>query len=213
MSKFVLAFELSGKVCTAALGSETTIEQHDFSASRGRGLMQAADLLLQNAQAKRNQIGAVLVGVGPGSYTGLRIACSAAAALAMALEIPTFGMNSFEAAVFAQRHNGPLHLLLDAYRNEVYHACFERKDNTLEIVQQARVISREDAAACVDSTQSYLGDSRFAGHGATLIGDSETSAKALLELAFVRGLTTSGNGMPNALPATPLYLRPAAFRT
>lgn len=212
MSKFVLAFELSGKICTAALGNETVIEQHDFSASRGRGLMHAADFLLHNAHATRDQVGAVLVGVGPGSYTGLRIACSAAAALAMALEIPTVGINSFEAAVFAQRHDGPLHLLLDAYRNEVYHACFERKQDTLETIQAARVISREDAIACVDSTQSYLGDSRFAGDGATLIGDSETSAQALLELALLRGLTTNGSGMANALSATPLYLRPAAFR-
>jgi tRNA threonylcarbamoyl adenosine modification protein YeaZ len=212
MAKFVLAFELSGKVCTAALGSETTLQQHDFSASRGRGLMQAADLLLRNAQATREQIGAVLVGVGPGSYTGLRIACSAAAALAMALDIPALGINSFEAAVFAQRCDGPLHLLLDAYRNEVYHACFERQENTLHIIQEARVISREAAISCVNQGQSFLGDSRFAGPGATLIGNSETTAAALLELAFERGLTTNGSGMTKALAATPMYLRPAAFR-
>jgi tRNA threonylcarbamoyl adenosine modification protein YeaZ len=212
MSNLVLAFELSGKVCTAALGNQTAIEQHDFSASRGRGLMQAADILLQNAQATRTQVGAVLVGVGPGSYTGLRIACSAAVALAMALEIPAVGINSFESAVFAKHHNGPLHLLLDAYRNEVYHACFERKNNELQVIQEAHVISREDAADNVSEAQSYLGDSRFAGHGATLIGNSETSAKDLLELAFARGFTTDGSGMAETLPATPLYLRPAAFR-
>ena len=213
MTSFVLAFELSGKINTAALASESGIVQHDFSASRGRGLIQAADTLLQGDAIKRSQVRTIVVGVGPGSYTGLRIACSAAVALAMALDIPTVGMNSFEAAAFASHHQGPLHLLLDAYRNEVYHACFERSHDQLTTLQEARVISREAAIQCVHEGQSYLGDSRFAGPGSTLIGNCDSSARALLELGFARGLRLDGSGLQHALPAVPLYLRPAAFRS
>ena len=174
MSKLVLAFELSGQVCTAALASEDSIVENDFSATRGRGLIQAAAALLQEIGATRAQIGALVVGVGPGSYTGLRIACSAAAALAMALDVPALGVNSFEAAVFAKQHAGPLHLLLDAYRNEVYHACFERRGDQLHTLQEARVIDFDAAIQAVGKHQMYLGDSRFAGHGSTRIGDSDT---------------------------------------
>jgi len=212
MSKFVLAFELSGKVCTAALGSENVIVENDFSATRGRGLIQAAATLLQEIGATRAQIGALVVGVGPGSYTGLRIACSAVTALAMALDVPALGVNSFEAAVFANQHEGPLHLLLDAYRNEVYHACFERRGKRLHTLQEARVIDLDTAIQAVGEHQSYLGDSRFAGLGSTLIGDCGTSSTGLLELAFARGLRCDGSGNENFLAAIPLYLRPAAFR-
>ena len=212
MSKLVLAFELSGKICTASLGTDADLVEHDFSVTRGRGLIEATDKLVDIAGASRKNIGALVVGVGPGSYTGLRIACSAATALAMALDIPAIGINSFEAAAFARDLDGPLHILLDAYRNEVYHACFERQGDTLLTHQEAQVVSREDAAAAVGQGQSFLGDSRFAGPGSHLIGNSDTTSSALLRLAFARGLNTDGSGLKPALPATPLYLRPAAFK-
>jgi len=213
MSDLVLAFELSGKTTTAALGDGSEIISHDFSGSRGRALLGAIDFLLQQKQTSREHIGAVIVGVGPGSYTGLRIACSAAVTLAMALDIPSLGMNSFEAAAYMCDHDGPVHVLLDAYRNQVYHACFHRQGSALVTLQQAQVIEKEEALERVSEGQCYLGDSRFAGSGSTLIGNSNATASALLELAFARGLRTDGSGLESALPASPLYLRPAAFRS
>ena len=213
MSQLVLAFELSGNLTTAALGHHAEIIGHDFSGSRGRGLLTATDHLLERQGASREQIGAVLVGVGPGSYTGLRIACSAALALSMALDIQAHGINSFEAAAFAAKVEQPVHLLLDAYRKQVYHACYQRQGDQVITLQDAQVIEQAEAIGVVASAQSYLGDSRFAGPGATLIGKSETTASALMELAFARGLQADGSGLDGALPATPLYLRPAAFRS
>ena len=168
--------------------------------------------MLQQQQARRAQIGAIIVGVGPGSYTGLRIACSAALTLSMALGIPALGVNSFEAAAFVSDQDGPLHMLLDAYRNQVYHACYQREGATLKTLQEAQVIEKEQALERVSNGQIYLGDSRFAGLESTLIGNSDATASAILELAFARGLQLDGDGLENALPATPLYLRPAAFR-
>jgi tRNA threonylcarbamoyl adenosine modification protein YeaZ len=213
MSDFVLAFELSGKITTAALGNGSEIFSHDFSSSRGRALLSATDSLLQQQQAKREQIGAIIVGVGPGSYTGLRIACSAALTLSMALDIPAHGVNSFEAAAFVSDQHGPVHLLLDAYRNQVYHACYQREGLLLNTLQEAQVIEKDEALQRVKSGQAYLGDSRFAGHGSTLIGNLDATASDLLELAFARGLQVDGSGLEHALPPTPLYLRPAAFRS
>lgn len=213
MADFVLAFELSGKVTTAALGNGSEIFSHDFSGSRGRALLTATDTLLREQQATRSQIGAVIVGVGPGSYTGLRIACSAALALSMAMDIPALGVNSFEAAAYVRDHEGPLHMLLDAYRKQVYHACYLRDGSTLQTLQEAQVIEKDEALKRVAEGECYLGDSRFAGPGSTLIGNSDATASALLELAFSRGLRLDGSGLEAALPATPLYLRPAAFRS
>lgn len=213
MSDFVLAFELSGKITTAALGNGSEIFSHDFSGSRGRALLTATNTLLQQQQTTRAQIGAIVVGVGPGSYTGLRIACSAALTLSMALDIPALGVNSFEAAAFVSDQDGPLHLLLDAYRNQVYHACYQREGSTLKTLQEAQVIEKEQALERVSNDQIYLGDSRFAGPGSTLIGNSDATASAILELAFARGLQLDGSGLEYALPAAPLYLRPAAFRS
>lgn len=212
MSDFVLAFELSGKITTAALGNGSEIFSHDFSGSRGRALLTATETLLQQQQAKRAQIGAIVVGVGPGSYTGLRIACSAALTLSMALDIPALGVNSFEAAAYACDQAGPLHMLLDAYRNQVYHACYQREGLLLKTLSEAQVIDKDQALERVSSDQCYLGDSRFAGPGSSLIGNLDATASDLLELAFARGLQLDGSGLEYALPPTPLYLRPAAFR-
>jgi tRNA threonylcarbamoyl adenosine modification protein YeaZ len=60
----------------------------------------------------------VAVGTGPGNFTGIRIAVSAARGLALGLGKPTIGVNGFEAR--AEGHVGPLRTLIAAPRGQCY---------------------------------------------------------------------------------------------
>ncbi|PCJ53090.1 MAG: tRNA (adenosine(37)-N6)-threonylcarbamoyltransferase complex dimerization subunit type 1 TsaB [Planctomycetota bacterium] len=208
----LLALELSGPRNSVALWSGADTSEVDFSEQRGKGLMQAVQTLLANANAERSDLRGVLVGIGPGSYTGLRIACSAGIMLGYALGIPCAGIPSFDAAAFAQNHqNEKLHLILDAYRQEVYHATYLRRGDSLETVQKPQVISLEDGAAAIGQ-ESFLGDERFATGGVQLRTSCQASAIDLIHFAKSMGINISGEGLTNLLPTEPLYLRPAAFR-
>lgn len=208
----LLAIELSGARNTLAVGDGDSVASIDFSDQRGRGLMTALEQLLQDASLSKEDLRGILVGVGPGSYTGLRIACSAAIMLGHGLGIPCGGLHSFDAAAFAATIEGQtVHLVLDAYRQEVYHACFRRGAQHLETVTPARVLAVTEVAAAVGNAL-YLGDPKFTPEGKNLKEDCQPSAADLLQFALTLGVQADGTGVDALLPAEPLYLRPAAFR-
>ena len=96
----ILAFDSSGSHCAAALltGGRIVAARHE---EMGRGqaerLFPMLEEVLAEAGAVWNELDAIGVGVGPGNFTGIRIAVSAARGLSLALGIPAVGVSSFEA--------------------------------------------------------------------------------------------------------------------
>ncbi|MGB0953718.1 MAG: tRNA (adenosine(37)-N6)-threonylcarbamoyltransferase complex dimerization subunit type 1 TsaB [Planctomycetota bacterium] len=208
----LLAIELSGPRNTLAVGDAERVVSIDFSDQRGRGLMTALGQLLQDASLEKHDLRGILVGVGPGSYTGLRIACSAGIMLGHGLAIPCGGLHSFDAAAFAATEEGQtVHLVLDAYRQEVYHACYRRGAQHLETLTPAQVLPVAEVATAVGQGL-VLGDPKFTPDGQHLKEDCQPSAVDLLHFAFTLGVQSDGTGIDALLAAEPLYLRPAAFR-
>ena len=80
---------------------------------------------LKTAQINFNELDAVAIGMGPGSYTGLRIGVSSAKGLCMALEIPLIAINSLEILTQSATHKADFYVpMLDARRMEAYTAVF-----------------------------------------------------------------------------------------
>src|SRR4051794_18557617 len=69
-------------------------------------------------------IDAVVVGTGPGPFTGLRVGMVTAAALGDALEVPVHGVCSLDAIAAETVGAGPLLVVTDARRREVYWAAY-----------------------------------------------------------------------------------------
>lgn len=214
MSGALLAFELSGSACTAALAlGPGRIQEAEFSGARGRALLSETDALLRAAGVARGQVRGVVVGTGPGSYTGLRIACAAAGALAYALQIPCGGLGSLAAAAVAAPPGAELHLLVDAFRGEVYHAVYRRGPDAVAELIAPRVLKRDEVAAAVPRGALAAGDVHLCPHPVEPAGPLVLPRAAhLLELAFLRGARADGSGVAELGPPLPLYLRPAAFR-
>ena len=89
----ILAFDTSSAACTAALfdGSGECVERRDERIGRGHAerLVPMLDELLDGQRAER-----ILVGVGPGSFTGIRVAIAAAHGLAIGWNAELVGMSS-----------------------------------------------------------------------------------------------------------------------
>jgi len=208
-----LGMELAGSVCTVALNTPHGLFEQDFSAQRGRGLLAAVDELCTTHEA-RGKLETVVVGVGPGSYTGLRIAASAANMLAWAEGIPAIGISSFAAAAegawAAVQESSPqdigkdLHLLVDAFRGEWYHACYRRgEDGNLVTSQEPRIVSAEEAEAITTSEDLLLGEESFAKQ-AHYLGPFAPRASALVQLALRQPQL--------ALSTEPVYLRETSYQ-
>lgn len=200
----LLALELSSPVSSVALGAPDGVRERCFGGERGRALLLEIDALLAGCGRARTELSGVLAGTGPGSYTGLRIACAAARTLGYALRVPVGGVCSFRAAALLAPEGAEVHVLQDAYREEVYHACYRRtggppQEQVRELVAP-RVLSRAAAAEAVPPGAFLLGDPRLCAHPVQALGDLAPRAHQLLQLC--------GGVVPPA-PATPLYLRAA----
>ena len=83
-------------------------------------------------------------GAGPGSFTGLRIACGVAQGLALGLELPVVGVGTLEALAEQCRAERVI-AALDARMGEVYHGAYERDDGRWRAVREPSLCQPRDA--------------------------------------------------------------------
>ena len=122
------AFETSTEWCSVALwcdGEIAAIERR--AANRHSELaLPMLERLIGNAGMTLAQLDAVAFGAGPGSFTGLRIACGLAQGLAFARALPVIGISTLEA--MAEASGAPrVVACIDARMSEVYYAALEKR--------------------------------------------------------------------------------------
>jgi len=126
---YILSIETATTNCSVSLSKDgkTLFLNEDYSSnySHAERLHVFIEQTLSEASIERNQLDAVAVSKGPGSYTGLRIGVSAAKGLCYALDIPLISISTLEALAYqVNAKSGVIIPMLDARRMEVYSAIF-----------------------------------------------------------------------------------------
>jgi tRNA threonylcarbamoyladenosine biosynthesis protein TsaB len=125
----LLAFDTATSQVTVALhDGDRVVAQYDASEAMRHGEMLAPGIaeVLRRAGAISQDVTAVAVGVGPGPFTGLRVGLVTARTMALALDIPVYGVCSLD-VVAAEAIDGGLEdfvVATDARRKEVYVAAY-----------------------------------------------------------------------------------------
>ncbi|MFE7134660.1 tRNA (adenosine(37)-N6)-threonylcarbamoyltransferase complex dimerization subunit type 1 TsaB [Streptomyces sp. NPDC057638] len=205
----LLAVDTATPAVTAALhdGSSVVAETSSVDARRhGELLLPAVDRVLAEAGVRLDAVTAVITGVGPGPYTGLRVGLVTAATFGSALGVPVHGLCTLDGLAYASGLEGPFAVATDARRKEVYWA---RYDSARERVGGPSVDRPADIA-------EELAGLPVVGAGARLYpeafpdarGPEHVSAGALASLAAERlAADPSGSSGGGFLPPLPLYLR------
>jgi tRNA threonylcarbamoyladenosine biosynthesis protein TsaB len=110
-----LAFDTATSVATSALVRDG--EPLAARSSRAARVLADADELLAAAGAQPRELTAIVAGIGPGSFTGVRIGLAAARALAFALDLPLAGVSTLDALAAGAPGALPV---VDAGRREVF---------------------------------------------------------------------------------------------
>ncbi len=141
----ILAFETSAKAASVALtdGEKLLGESYQNTGlTHSQTLMPMAQDLLKSCGYTPQQVQAVAVAAGPGSFTGIRIGVAAAKGFAWGKELPCYGVSTLEA--MAQNlgiWDGYVVAVMDARRSQVYTATFEAKEGALRRLCEDRAIS------------------------------------------------------------------------
>lgn len=204
----LLALDTATPAITVALhdadAGRTLAESHQVDARRhGELLLPAVDRVLAEAERSLGDVSAVVVGVGPGPYTGLRVGLATAEAFGAALEIPVHGLCTLDGLAYASGLDGPFVVATDARRKEVYWAQYA--DSRARLGEPS-VDRPADLAATVAGLPAVgagarLYEDTFTGFRADL--PAEQSASALARLAAEK----MADGSAEFLPPRPLYLR------
>src|ERR671930_1607299 len=110
-----LAFDTATDVATSALVADGEVLGE--RSSRAVTLLEDVDALLRQAGAHTRDLDALAVGVGPGSFTGVRVGLATARGLALALGIPAAGVSTLDALAAGAPGAVPV---IDARRREVF---------------------------------------------------------------------------------------------
>lgn len=205
----VLAIDTASADCAACLfdtGSGRVLASRAETIGTGHAerLMGQIGEVLAEAEKAYDDLERVAVSVGPGSFTGVRVAVAAARGLALALKVPAIGISTLEALAADARDTKPgvpALAMIDAKRGQIYAQAFGADGAA---VNEPAVVPLEEteALALPGSIIAGSGGSLLAGSvspDCLLFGDRSTGAIATFaRLAAIRD--------PVASPV-PLYLR------
>ncbi len=131
----ILAFETSAKAASVALLEQGKLLGESYQntgLTHSQTLMSMAEALLDACGKTPQQVDAVAVAAGPGSFTGVRIGVAAAKGFAWGKELPCYGVSTLEAmAVNLGVWSGYVVPTMDARRSQTYTAIFHAEQGQL----------------------------------------------------------------------------------
>ena len=144
----ILAFETSAKAASVALMEGTKLLGESYQntgLTHSQTLMVMAEDVLKQCGKSAQDVQAVAVAEGPGSFTGVRIGVAAAKGYAWGKEIPCYGVSTLEAmAESLGIYEGYICPAMDARRSQVYNALFRVEKGIISRVAEDRAIALAD---------------------------------------------------------------------
>lgn len=213
----ILALEFSSPQRSVAIARDGNVlaEASENGGGRNTNAFGMIEKVLVDAEIDREEIEAIAVGLGPGSYTGIRAAIALAQGWQLAREIKLIGVSSVEclaALAQAEKIFGRINVVIDAQRDEFYLAVFEISTDSWKEVEPLRILTFSEVQAHTDAEEILIGPevTRWFPAGRILFPHAATLAKlAVRRTDFIAG----ENLEPIYLRTTNFVKAPARNRT
>ena len=217
----ILSIDQSTETGSAAiLDDQRVVAARQWTETRIRRqlLFPSLKSMLNEAQLESGAIQLYVVGVGPGAYSGLRVALAAARAMALPGKMPVYGITSAEALAWQAAEAAQVarvRIVGDARRDQWWTRCFRREGSIMIPVADwvlvhpcAFQVSAAEAVATPDWVRIGALLQAAVSPAATLImrallPDAETLGR-LAAARMAQGIASE--------PLAPIYLHPAVYR-
>lgn len=226
MTMLVLGIDTAARVGSLGLvrgrdvlGSETIVEDAaGAGAEHSAELGPALDRLLEHCGVELGDLGGIGVGLGPGSYTGLRVGVAFAKGLEFGLRVPLVGVPSFEAIAYACRElddaaRATICALVDAKMGGIYAGLYSVRDDAVDVVREPWVSKEGEFALSVEGPVLFAGPD-----GAVMRKLGGAFERAEFQRAFpdaaytalrAAGLLATSEKRGHFAAIEPYYLRPS----
>ena len=211
----ILALDTSTEYCSVALWRDGDVDARDALAGQRHSelLLPMVDELLGRHGLQVNDLDGIAFGQGPGSFTGLRIACGVTQGLAFGASLPVVGVSTLLALAHAARAGHAI-CCLDARMGEIYHAAYACTADRWTEVRAPVLCAPEEAPLLPAGAWTGCGSGfiaheaalkrRYGGQLSAIIPQLFPHARDIVQLAvqeFERG------GAVSAEQAAPVYIR------
>jgi tRNA threonylcarbamoyladenosine biosynthesis protein TsaB len=218
----ILALDTSTEYCSVALSVDGEVDFRDTRAGQthSQQVLRMVDDLLRRHGLRLENLDGIAYGAGPGSFTGLRIACGVVQGLAFGAGLPVVGIGTLLAMAAGTEANRAV-CCVDARMQEIYHAAYEKQGSSWYAVHEPSVCSPGAAPAlsgggwyaCGSGFLAYREalDARYSGQLDAIDTERYPHARDIARLALARFEANEG---VSAEHAAPVYLRDkVALRT
>jgi tRNA threonylcarbamoyladenosine biosynthesis protein TsaB len=217
----VIALDTATEYCSVAIARDRTVMQCEVEAgqSHSQRLLPLLQQILGEHGLTLRDIDGIAFGAGPGSFTGLRIACGIAQGLAYGLDVPVVPVGNLQALAMAARTAAPqaarVGVALDARMHEAYWAVYECVGAIPEELAPPALVALAD----LGPTLARFGIDTAAGNafvlvagpaGTTVLPRVRATAAEMAQLGLAR--LQAGEGVA-AHQAAPLYVRDRVAQT
>lgn len=160
----LLVMDTASTLCAACVfdtkaGRELGRAVLDLGKGHAEHLMTVVEDAMREADVGFQELGAIAVSVGPGSFTGVRVGVSAARGFAMALKVPAIGVTSLEAiAAEARERSGARQVMsaIGAGRGEINAAIYDEAGG---VIRPPAVMTLADAVASAEQNSLMVAGS------------------------------------------------------
>ncbi len=170
----LIAIETSTENCSVALLNEDSITFKSEVAPQKHAeiVLEMLDSILKEGALSKDDLDGLVLGIGPGSFTGVRIAASTVQGLALGLNLKVAKITSLEAlAIEALSKASASYVVssIDARMGEVYIAVYKVEGSALTLLSEEKVLKPEDAVAHLKQFVGENKDVISAGSGVELL--------------------------------------------
>lgn len=141
----ILGIDSSGLVASVALVADDIMVAEytiHYKKTHSQTLLPMLDEIVKMAEIQLNEIDAIAVAAGPGSFTGLRIGSSTAKGLGLALKKPIIGIPTVEGLAYNLYGTEKLICpLMDAKRNQVYTGIYEFESDKMKVLMKQKAVA------------------------------------------------------------------------
>jgi tRNA threonylcarbamoyladenosine biosynthesis protein TsaB len=203
----ILALEFSSRQRSVAIAhGGSVISEAIETGERSTAAFAMIEKVLAQAKLKREQVETIAVGLGPGSYTGIRAAIALAQGWQLARGTKSIGISSVAAmAAQAQMDKifGRVSVVVDAQREEFYLATYEIAETACAKIEPLKILPRSEVQSRAAKGEILIGPdaAKFSPGGQAIF----PHAKA------VAGLAAEAKNFLPGEKLEPIYLRETNF--